>query len=1738
MNSRNIYSNNAGSVVGSDSSQESHNTSSTNSSSFQHKIRVEVFNFFFASQNVSKKQGGKRFFAILLLYILIYWSYIWLPVLSPQDFHFGAWGSWIFSVFNYTTSLSMDLLPYEGAIAVASITMTFIAITVCITIITLWAVKSTSQYIKKIQMILHINAYLIIVLSAPIIFILTSFVDCDYGYNPRESLINFVSHHANGTSISSTATLTPMLNRFTSMECYSTNNIILMAVTLSFIALYFVLCVLANFLVPNSHPLSFAPMITEGYIFPIGMSLGNCIGILVHFLIPAEYAFVRSIVHLVYGMCMLVVIMKSLPMYRRYENTIVCGVVCARFGTSIGSIISFFVNASNTAEIGIGMWALTTGLAVGLGLVGAVSMDIYTRYVIYFIKTRYILSVRSSDRSLEKEATNIYFKLEEDGTMYKMMLYMRFVLMRYARTKTEELEDKYDLVALISFIRGISSQKCFSDIELLSMAGTLVGYLMVDEMHSSYFAQALLKRALKQRPDVYKRFLIHQRLREVELTGADDVKGSRTVLELKSIMLNIQKYITELTSLHRHFWKELMQEIVNYEKAENIVARCSVINHELDSMFDNILSLYYNDKTVLRTYASYLENFKFNKELANEYYTEASSLEEEESRIPLAQKGNRRTKNKVFPDVQESVDISKKLGPKGLAVGRSVAFENLETASYLSSNMDFNGVENANADTKREIGFRNALSLPDSHTIHIITFVFFIVFAFILLVVGLVIGLQFSKGVTMNVVNVIEACSPICALSNVLQSVRAFQMHSMFNSTLGSSNIPLTLTSESYIDLANTKILVSKFKDILVNLQQKAYNAKFDGTVYSNYHEVYSEIYMPNIGDDSKFYNHTTKINVTVTDVTNTLIKISDQIINSKENDITKTLNSYGFMFLYINHESITDIYDKFCNIFTDSAKTEALAINNIFTIYISVSLATFILCGALYMIFSRKELTVVREQIKLIQHNVSKNEIGKLFHDLGKKVGDEVSIHISRNSLFKPKNAFLIVSAFLIIIVSVSCGIYLDQTLGNSTYSFESYITMEDGFDTMTHLQYVSFIGTEYFSHVTTSIVGSETLQLLDDDEVEAMEDKLSYLTKQLRYFWNLCMYGSSVKAYETLVVGMFPETDQMIRGSVNCTVEKLSETYIAGGNNSTTCEMGIDYMVQDTILMIYKMVQDLEGVHHSKGKTSISTLIDLLNDYFKINYMTKTISLKLIEFSNIFAVKSSTPLLNNMIGLAVVGFASNIICAILMFLLLNNHRRSAFAMRGLFNYLSIDTLENNEKLRNYALYHTLGDNVLSKLKTKKQTQNGEDAKVRSILNAAVDGVVLCSSSASIDIFNPAAQRMFGNQQEDVIGKYIFTLFAPQHHGEIRKSIEGMKHTVSANDSKGETFEIECIRKNNTTFPATVNIFVTIFDKKPIITCFIKDITSEKKHNSLLAEEKKNSETLLLNILPGAVASKLKSGASLIAERFPDVTCFFSDMVGFTSLSSKLTPNDLVQMLNSIVMGFDDLMDKYHLEKIKTIGDAYFAAGGLHDLNAQSDHPERVLRFAIDTFSVIRAYNSEHRKGRVNEQINIRIGINTGPVVAGVIGRKKFAYDLWGDSINTASRMESNSKPGRIQISRSTYERVHDLGFTFEERKIEVKGKGLTQTYLLDAKHHQSAVLTEEELTVTITTNQDHYQDADIELEENEESYLELEKTHLEKPSLPVGQSMTFGSVSEMSDEPNPKTIPTIPTITTTEFE
>ena len=222
------------------------------------------------------------------------------------------------------------------------------------------------------------------------------------------------------------------------------------------------------------------------------------------------------------------------------------------------------------------------------------------------------------------------------------------------------------------------------------------------------------------------------------------------------------------------------------------------------------------------------------------------------------------------------------------------------------------------------------------------------------------------------------------------------------------------------------------------------------------------------------------------------------------------------------------------------------------------------------------------------------------------------------------------------------------------------------------------------------------------------------------------------------------------------------------------------------------------------------------------------------------------------------------------------------------------------------------------------------------------------------------------------------------------------------------------------------------------------------EKINSLnegIERERQKSEKLLLNILPASIAERLKAGENVISDFFPEATVMFADLAGFTKMSAKLaSPEKLVIILNDIFTEFDMVANKYGLEKIKTIGDCYMVAGGIPVTSA--DHTERVGYASIDMLRVFTEI-----KANWNMDFGIRIGMHVGSIVAGVIGQNKFVYDLWGDTVNTASRMESHGVPGRINCSQEIYNKLKDK-FVFEDRgEMEVKGKGIMHMFFLNDK-------------------------------------------------------------------------------------
>ncbi|MBU2488075.1 MAG: adenylate/guanylate cyclase domain-containing protein [Proteobacteria bacterium] len=216
------------------------------------------------------------------------------------------------------------------------------------------------------------------------------------------------------------------------------------------------------------------------------------------------------------------------------------------------------------------------------------------------------------------------------------------------------------------------------------------------------------------------------------------------------------------------------------------------------------------------------------------------------------------------------------------------------------------------------------------------------------------------------------------------------------------------------------------------------------------------------------------------------------------------------------------------------------------------------------------------------------------------------------------------------------------------------------------------------------------------------------------------------------------------------------------------------------------------------------------------------------------------------------------------------------------------------------------------------------------------------------------------------------------------------------------------------------------------------------------LAEEHARSEALLQNILPASIARRLKDNPGLVADRFAETSIVFADIVGFTPFSQRIRPEDLVGFLNQVVSRFDDLTAKHGMEKIKTIGDAYMVVAGLPEPRA--DHARAAAEMALDMQRSVGELSFDD-----GAALSMRIGIHSGPVVAGVIGKSKFIYDLWGDTVNTASRMESHCLPGRIQVTSGFRDLLGDDYLCEERGEVQIKGKGMMTTYFLEGRKGQA---------------------------------------------------------------------------------
>lgn len=328
-------------------------------------------------------------------------------------------------------------------------------------------------------------------------------------------------------------------------------------------------------------------------------------------------------------------------------------------------------------------------------------------------------------------------------------------------------------------------------------------------------------------------------------------------------------------------------------------------------------------------------------------------------------------------------------------------------------------------------------------------------------------------------------------------------------------------------------------------------------------------------------------------------------------------------------------------------------------------------------------------------------------------------------------------------------------------------------------------------------------------------------------------------------------------------------------------------------------------------------------------------------------------------------------------------------------------------------------------------------EERYRSLVELASDGIFIFDADWNIKSANTTGFKMLGYEKYEILNRNLREFVFEQD------IISTLFNSDNLRSGKNIIAEMNLIHKKGSLIPVEVNSAEL---KDGLFQGIFRDITERKRVEKALEEEHKRSEALLYNILPISVADRLKTNPGVIADEFKDATILFADLVDFTRLSEKLSAEEVISLLNNIFSTFDDLADKYSLEKIKTIGDEYMVTAGLPV--PRRDHAQAIANMAIEMRNIMS--NSQRL---FNLPLNIRIGINSGPAVAGVIGKKKFIYDLWGNAVNMASRMESHGIPGKIQVSESTYMILKNDYYFTERGTIIVKGDIPIKVYFLEDK-------------------------------------------------------------------------------------
>lgn len=381
-----------------------------------------------------------------------------------------------------------------------------------------------------------------------------------------------------------------------------------------------------------------------------------------------------------------------------------------------------------------------------------------------------------------------------------------------------------------------------------------------------------------------------------------------------------------------------------------------------------------------------------------------------------------------------------------------------------------------------------------------------------------------------------------------------------------------------------------------------------------------------------------------------------------------------------------------------------------------------------------------------------------------------------------------------------------------------------------------------------------------------------------------------------------------------------------------------------------------------------------------------------------------------------------------------------------------------DREDSKNPLMVAFIRDITERKETERLQHQVIQDQKIRSaILDAAFDAMFAINTYGIIQMVNRAAVKQFGYKStEELLGQNIKIIVGGGHAGKHDDYLKSYRET-GITRIIGSMRELQGRRKNGEEFPIVLGIeqienedgdLTYDENKEELLVAFVRDITEQKRATELEIDVR-SAEELLHNMLPEEIAGRLKADPHHLADSHEDASILFADIVGFTAMSSNMSPVDLVKVLNDLFTRFDHLVAVYGLNKVKTIGDCYMVTT-IPSYQDPENAAAAMCHFALDMIDALHEFNDENPANK----LDLRVGINTGSVVAGVVGTSRFLYDLWGDAVNLASRMESTGVPSRVQISRNVVDNVVEGEFEYEARGlIQCKGKGLVEAFMLDKR-------------------------------------------------------------------------------------